>query len=139
MEDKQNIISIDRTGKECKGSLLKNYIISNNRKAPEYVELNESFIFDGITFGVCIKGSGILKVNHKEYEVTANKILCIMPDNICKMIKESDDFLLELMFFSQDYISSFSLPFEKDIIVDMAENPVIEISEKMMQDRKSVV
>lgn len=134
MKEKYKKLSLAGIDPGTNDSLLKNYIISNTRKVPDYVGLNESFIFDGIILGVCINGTGSIKINHREYEINKSGITCILPNNICKMIKVSDDFLFELMFFSHDYMSSFSLPLEKDILLGVAENPIIEINEVEMQD-----
>jgi len=134
MEEKHRKLSWNDIDHEIKDSLLKNYIISNNRKAPMYVRMNESFIFDGLIIGVCVKGNGTIKINHREYEIRTNNVISILPDYICKTVKVTDDFLFELMFFSNDYMSSFSLPLEKDILLNIAENPVIEVGQRIMQD-----
>jgi len=127
-------ISLENIKTEENQTLLKNYIISNNRKAPLYVQLNEPFIFDGTILGVCIKGKGTIKINHREYELKANTILSVFANNISTMIKASDDFLLELMFFSHDYITSFSLPLDKDLLINMNENPCIEVHSETMHN-----
>lgn len=134
MKNTYTKLSLDKINNNDKNTLVKNYIISNTRKAPKYVGLNESFLFDGIILGVCLQGHGRMKINHREFDLGPNKIVCILPDNICKMIKISDNFLFELMFFSQDYISSFSLPVEKDILLNVSENPVLEVNDFEMQD-----
>lgn len=113
-------------------TLLKNYIISENSKTPEYIDLNETFIFDGLIFCVCIKGAGTLKINHHQYDLKPNMIISIFPNNISKMIKVSDDFLLEVMFFSRDYFSSIPLRLEKDIFIEIIENPVIEVEKQVV-------
>lgn len=127
-------LSIENIDGSTSMPLLKNYIISNNRKAPFYIQLNESFIFDGTILGVCIKGNGTIKMNHREYEIKPGTILSVFPDKISTMVKVSDDFLLELMFFSGDYISSFSLPVDKDVILSMNENPCIEVDDETMHN-----
>lgn len=113
-------------------TLLKNYIISNNSKIPAHIDLNETFVFDGLIFCVCIKGSGILNINHHQFDLKPNMIVSIFPNNICKMIKVSDDFLPEMMFFSRDYFSSIPVRIDKDVFLDMNENPVIEVDKEVV-------
>ncbi|WP_029901759.1 AraC family transcriptional regulator [Prevotella sp. 10(H)] len=130
MQKEHKTLSLKRVADETGNALLKNYIISDSSKFPDYIGLEEAFLFDGLILGVCIKGNGMLKVNHRQYGVKANTITCIFPKNLCTMLKVSDDFLFELMFFSQDYIVSFPLRMDKDILVNMNENPVTEVSKE---------
>ncbi|WP_029905055.1 AraC family transcriptional regulator [Prevotella sp. 10(H)] len=132
MEEKHIKITLDKVDKNAGDALLKNYIISDSSKIPEYINMDETFIFDGLILGVCIKGNGHLKVNHHQYEIKEDTITCLFPNNISKMIQASEDFLVELMFFSQDYISSLPLRMDKDIFLRMNENPVIELKKEVI-------
>lgn len=127
-------MTLEQLSSKEEQTLLKNYIISNNNKIPEYIGLNETFIFDGLIFCVCIKGVGTLKINHYEYNLKPNTIISVFPNNISKMIKVSDDFLLEMMFFSQDYFSSIPLRLEKNVFIEINENPVIEVEKRFISN-----
>jgi len=130
MEEAHKTLSLKNVADKTGNSLLKNYIISDSSKVPEYIGLNEAFIFEGLILGICIKGNGILKINHCQYEVKPDSIICIFPNNLSKMLQVSNDFLFELMFFSNDYITSFPLRMEKDVFINMNESPIIEVSKE---------
>ena len=114
--------------------VIKNFILSENIKVPEDISVAHPFMFDGIILGLCIKGSGHIRINFKEYEIEQNSILTILPDQIFKMEKQTDDFMLELLFFSFDFIVGMPFPKDFDIIMNMGEMPLLNVSRKMMQD-----
>ena len=114
---------------------INNFIVPDTDKAlnPDY-PLDHPFLFDGIVLGMCIKGTGTIRINFKEYELEKDMILTIMPNHLFKVEKSSDDFIFETLFFSFDFISGLPIPNDFDIFFNMAATPCIKVPDNDMRN-----
>lgn len=113
---------------------IRNFILADSSQKPEHISFNHPFTFDGIIFGICLKGSSRIKINFKEYEITKNSIFTILPNQILEPVDRTDDFFVEVLLFSFDFISGLALPKDFDVITNIAKQPSVTIDEKDMQD-----
>jgi AraC-like DNA-binding protein len=114
--------------------MIKNFIISNRDKGFEKLSFESPFSFDGIVFIICLKGSGKVKISFKEHIIEKDSIITILPKQMVERIEHSEDFLVELLAFSPDFLSDLPIPKDFDIPRKVAENPVLKISPEDVQN-----
>lgn len=127
-----NKISIEEISKNSEPHVIKNFLLSDNKNVKKYFSFDESFIFDGFTLGLCLKGSGKLKINFKEYQLSSGTILLLLPNQIIKLEEKSDDFLMKNLFLSFDLILDFPSPVDFEIFDHARRNPCVKASEEMI-------
>jgi len=120
--------------KETSPYMIKNFILSNNIDNPLDINFEYPFCFDGIVFITCLKGTGKVKVNFKEYCTEENSILTILPKQIVEAIGHSDDFFIEILAFSFDFLSDIAIPKDFNMPRRIAEKPVLKVSEREIQN-----
>lgn len=132
---KNKLESFDFSDINTEGSyVIKNFILSNSNEKPIDINLKHPFSFKGIVFIICLKGSGSIKIDFKEYSIKENSILTILPNQITENVKHSDDFFIELLGFSFDFLSDIPLPKDFNLPQRIARNPMLEISNKEVQN-----
>lgn len=131
---KFNTLTLDTIAQHSDPFAIKNFILSENVRTPLFFSFDEPFVIDGIVFGLCIKGYGKLKINFKEYEIVPNCVLVLLPGQIIKLLEKSEDFLIEILFVSVDFIVNFPLPHDFDIIMKVGEWPCMKVSDDSMED-----
>lgn len=123
--------------KEADSFAIKNFILigSGSSKIHEDISMDKSFIFDGVTMIMCIKGNGRIKINYKEYDLSEKQLITIFPNQIIKTVEKSDDLLIEVLFFSIEYVRDFPLlSGNSGIILKLTEEPIISLKEQQVQD-----
>lgn len=113
---------------------IKNFILSDNMKMRQGSFFEDPFIVEGVVFGLCINGTSKIKINYKEYEIKADTVLVLLPNQIVKVIEASEDFLIEALFVAFDFIADFPFPKDFEIILHMGEWPCMQVSKDSMQD-----
>lgn len=111
---------------------IKNFIISENKiTVQDYpFDFKHPHIVEGIAFALCEKGTARLKVNLKEYHIEANSIVTILPNYIVEMLEQSDDLLIEFLFFSFDFISDLKLISEIELLEKIEQTAYLKITEE---------
>ena len=115
--------------------VIENFIISDGEhERPKNMSFDHPFIFEGIVFSICLKGTGKIQINYNEYEITENTIVTIPPKQIVQVMGKSDDFLIEMLAFSPDYLVDMALPKDFDIPKRVMSMPVISITPQERED-----
>lgn len=124
-------ISIDDLEEQSPILGIKNFIISENKvNVQDYpFDFRYPHIVEGIAFTICVKGTGRLKINLKEFQVEANSIITILPNYIIEILEQSDDLLIEFLFFSFDFVSDLKLITEIELFEKIEEKAYLKISE----------
>lgn len=114
-------------------SIINNFIISDGYKHLPNILSGYPFVVDGMAFLIVLKGSGKIKINHKEYTFEKNKIMTALPGFIVEIAEQSDDLLIEHLFFSSDFFTDLNV-FRNGKLPDrVEENPCIKISAERVQ------
>lgn len=116
---------------------------------------NDIFIFDDITdmsinddpiklmmpiFSVCIQGSARVMVNLKEYNITKNTLITLMPEHIIHGCEHSDDFKGLFIGVRPDYREETIpdihalLPF----VLSFKSTPIIKLSDSEVENLKEI-
>lgn len=114
--------------------MIKNFILSNSADKPINLDLEHPFSFNGIVFVICLKGSGKVKINFKEHFVEMNSILTILPTQIVESLDHSDDFFVEILAFSFDFLSDIPIPKNFEMPRRIAKKPILKLSEEDAQN-----
>lgn len=127
-------VSINDLYENTDMSSIRNFILSDHIKEKPDLSFKDFVISDGAIFGLCIRGKGKIKINFREYDITPNTLMVVTPNQIVKLIEKSDDLVMELLFFSFDFVTG--LPFQRnlDVLLNIGKHPCVEISEEKRQD-----
>lgn len=111
---------------------IKNFIISEDKTSVQDYPFDFRYphIIEGIAFAICIKGTARAKINLREYYIEANSIITAFPNYILEIPEQSDDLLIEFLFFSFDFISDIKLITEIDLSEKIGQKIYLKISEK---------
>ncbi|MDR2009530.1 MAG: helix-turn-helix domain-containing protein [Bacteroidales bacterium] len=113
---------------------LKHFILSDSNFLLRKFSFDEPVIFNGIILGLCLKGKAKLKINFSEYNLKTNTILVIVPNQVITILDKSDDFFMECLFVSVDFIAGFPLPRKFDLLSNLGHWPCIELSSDAIED-----
>lgn len=116
--------------------IVKNFIASNSIKDPfnKYISFDYPFSFDGFIIGICSKGKGRMKVNLKEYFVEENTIFTLFPSSIFESLEQSEDILIEVLAFNDEFITQMPLPKNLALFKEVALCPVLQVKESNIQN-----
>lgn len=113
---------------------IKNFVLKDSSEIPLQQSLEESFIFAGFIFTICLKGKVRFKVNYREYTITENSICICAPGQIFKITDRSEDLILESLFLSADYVIQLPLPKDFDLLKRISANPVQKLSTETLHN-----
>ncbi|MDL2242527.1 helix-turn-helix domain-containing protein [Bacteroidales bacterium OttesenSCG-928-K03] len=133
MDNKSNRITISDLESDDSYS-IKNFVLVENDFFLKKISNNDPFVFSGIALGLCLRGKAKIKINFKEYEMKPNTITVIMPNQVITILDRSDDFFIEQLFVSVDFIAGLILPLGFDIMNNIGHLPCIEVPDDAMED-----
>lgn len=136
---RDNYAKISLNDFESESSLnqgIKNFIISEDRTNIQNYPFDFQYphIVEGIAFAICVKGTGRIKINLKEYKIEPNSIMIILPNYILELIEQSEDLLIEFLFFSFDFISDLKLITDIGLALKIEQMVYLKISEEETLD-----
>ena len=100
---------------------IKNFIVSDKALTAPVVSPDHPFVLDGVAFVICVRGSGRIRVNFKDYDIEKNTIITILPHFVTEFLSKSDDLVMEFLIFSVDFLT------------DMPQSPDFDISRTVLQ------
>jgi AraC family transcriptional activator of pobA len=120
-------ISIDHFARQLHVDVLTDidgFIISRNstRVEEHAIDFNHPHIVEGIALVFCKKGTGRIRINLIEYDVTENTLLLILPESIVQINEQSKNLRIEFLLFTFDFISNIKLPIPVGNILKIVED-----------------
>lgn len=113
---------------------LKHFILSDYRSITKIFSLDAPFIFDGMVLGLCLKGTAKVKISFKEYDLKPHSVVVVMPNQVITILDKSDDFFVELLCISVDFIAGFPLPRNFEMLFNIGHLPCMEVPSEVMED-----
>jgi len=113
---------------------VKNFVLTDNSDMQHALSLNHPFIFDGLVFGICLKGNARMRVNFRDFAVEEGMIMSILPKQIFKTLSHSPDFLVEVLFLASDYALRLTMPKDIELLKRIEHNPVQTVNAEVMHD-----
>jgi AraC-type DNA-binding domain-containing proteins len=113
---------------------IKNFVLRDKALISPNQSLDESFIFNGFNFAVCLKGESTLQINYRDFPLKKGQILTYMPNQIFKVKDRSDDFLMENLFLSADYVLQLPLSKDFDLLKRISIAPLQNISSEALHN-----
>lgn len=134
MEKKLSIVSFDEVP-ESETLASYRYVITNTSESPApYLSYEYPFLLKGMLFGICLKGESRLNIDLKEYALKPNTIFTVLPNRIVELLEKSDDYFVEVLFFSVDFMNNLPLPKDFDVFNKMKHHPCLEVSDENMKE-----
>ncbi len=129
-------ISLDDFEDEASNLGIKNFLISEDRtNIQDYpFDFRYPHIMEGIAFAICVKGTGRVKINLREYKIEPCTIIIILPNFIIELIEQNEDLIIEFLLFSFDFISDIKLITDIDIPKKIEQMACLKISEEDTAD-----
>lgn len=123
-------ITLDDLKRQSPTLGIKNFVISEDKaNVQDYpFDFQYPHIVEGIAFAICVQGTARAKINLREYYIEANSIIIVLPNYILEMLEQSDDLLIEFLFFSFDFISDIKLITEADLSEKIGQKTYLKIS-----------
>lgn len=106
------------------------FVIGDRSTIPAKLILNQPNVLDGVAFFICLKGTAKATINFRDYEVTPNTILTILPNHIFTALERSEDFSNIMLVFSVDFIAN--LPIHLELIKQIGLNPYLKVNDEDM-------
>lgn len=113
---------------------INNFIVSDNeRRIPAFL-MKYPHTLEGIVFSICVRGKARFKINMQEFTIKPNAVATILPNTIIEPIERSDDFFLETLLFSFDFIADSPITSYMDILEKIEQNPCLYVSDDERQN-----
>jgi len=113
---------------------IKNFVLRDDSLLSPRQSLDESFIFNGFVLTICLKGEAAIRINYRYFSLREGYILTYMPNQIFRLEGRSDDFLIESLFLSSDYVLQLPLPKDFDLLKRIALEPLQKISDETLHN-----
>lgn len=93
---------------------IDNFIVSNQVDNQEEFVFNFDFpyIVEGILMIICREGKAKIRVNLFDQTIEKSSILLVVPNSLLQPLEQSDDFQVEFLFFTFDFVSNMQLAVE---------------------------
>lgn len=134
MDNKPNKVTFKEISKISGPSAIRNFIVPDNSRPKTEVAFGETYLFEGISFTFCTKGSAKVRINFREYDIIPNTIAVLSPNQLISFVERSEDFSMESLFFALDFVIDLPLPRDYDILYATRMEPCLQVSEDIMQD-----
>lgn len=127
-------ISFEDVSSQAPITGVKNFILSDNgAQTKDYTfDFQRPNIIEGIAFVICVQGNARVKINLQEYHIEPNMIVILLPNYLVEICDHSDNWLVEFIFISFDFVSDFKLITEKDLFEKIGGITCLKIKEEEM-------
>lgn len=92
------------------------------------------FVFDGLLFNICIKGNATITIDYKEYPVSANSMVVILPKHICSIKDCSRDLDIRMISVSSDFLCQLPITPDFNLLKRIVIQPCVRLDEDKMDD-----
>ncbi len=99
---------------------------------------NQLFLFDGLLFIICIKGTAKITIDYKEYQIDPNNLVVILPRRIYSMKDCSDDLEVGMVLVSSDFLCHLPITLDFDLLKKMAVRPSVKLEEEKLDDLRKI-
>jgi AraC-like DNA-binding protein len=113
---------------------IKNFIITHPSNIMSNLSKDAPYLFNGIVIGICMKGEATINVSFKDYKLEKGMVFIILPSQLFKIVKRSDDFEMESLCFSFDFFCGLVLPTDFEILIRISRRPCITVPESVMSN-----
>jgi AraC-like DNA-binding protein len=127
---KINILSLKNAETEIPNG-INNFVISGPGKLPYDFSSDYPYFFEGVVLGLCVKGEATIRIHFKEYKLTKNTTLTILPTHVFQIIEKSDDLILECLFFTFDFFVGLVLPSDYKVLFQISRKPCMTVSDEV--------
>lgn len=92
------------------------------------------FVFDGVLFGVCIRGTATVKIDYREYTVAADSIVVVLPKHICSVKDCSCDLDMRVVMVSSDFLCRLPIVPDFNLLKRVLVRPCVGLDAEKRED-----
>lgn len=104
---------------------IKNFYLSRGTLKGRFFETGSSFVFNGFSVSLCMRGHCSLKVSGRDYIARQGSLITLSPNQFVEVGDLSDDFGAVSIIVSLDIILEFPSPVDIDFMNDALRHPVV--------------
>ena len=113
---------------------LTNFAFMEMTESSEAEWRGQSFTFDGVVFGICMKGRLDVRVDYKEQELSPGKLLIILPRHIFTPRECSPDLEIMLLLVSPDFMYTLPVSFDLESLKRIEVSPCVDLEERELSE-----
>lgn len=113
---------------------LTNFTFMEMTESSEAEWRGQSFAFDGVVFGICMKGRLGFRVDYRELELTSGRLMILLPKHIFTPGECSSDLEMRLLLISPDFMYTLPVPFDLERLKQIEVSPSIGTGEREFAD-----
>jgi len=113
---------------------IKNFVLQDKSVISLGQPLDELFFFNGFVLTICLKGNATIQVNYRDFSIKEGHISTYIPNQLFKVKEMSDNFLIENLFLSADYVLQLPLSIDFDLFKNIAATPVQKVSDETLHN-----
>lgn len=99
---------------------------------------DQLYVFDGILFNICIKGSAKITIDYKEYMIGTNSMVVILPKHIYSIGDCSADLDMRLISVSADFLCHQPITPDFDLLKNIAIQPCVKLDAMKLDDLQKI-
>lgn len=97
MKSKYSRSSFQERSTTPKNILTAGHLIISDGEIESPILLSHTYTIEGFAIAICRQGYGKIKINLKEYEITDNTIVTVLPNSLIEMINASNNGITEFL------------------------------------------
>ena len=111
---------------------IKNFYLSSRQNAQKLQESGTSFVFNGFSIGVCVRGQWDLRISGRVYSITEGALLILAPNQLIETVSTSEDLSTRSVIVSLDVILEHPSPIDINILNIALRKPVLPLPQARM-------
>lgn len=112
---------------------ILNLYLSKDSSIPFINDKDASFIFDGYSLCLCLRGTCNMIINGRKYKIKADSLLLLPPNHLVEFQNKSEDFMRCSIVFSLDVLMEFPSPLDIDTAKMAVRQPVLQLQPNKMK------
>lgn len=99
---------------------------------------DQLYVYDGVLFHICIRGTAKITIDYKEYPVAANSMVVLLPKHICSIGDCSEDLHIILISVSVDYLCHLPIMPDFNLLKKIAVRPCVKLGGRELDDLQKI-
>lgn len=112
--------------------LAAEHLIISDGETENSMLLKQTYTVEGFAIAICRQGMKKIKINLKEYDITENTIVTVLPNSLIEIVDASNG-TMEFLFFPIGFMSDIEFhSIDIDFAIKLVENPCIKATDEQI-------
>lgn len=94
----------------------------------------QPLLFDGVVWGICLKGDVTVRINYEKYRLRARDMFVLLPEHIFTIMEQTCDAELKFILVSLDYMHGLPLIPDLEVLKNAGDRPCVTLSDENVGD-----